>query len=130
VDGKEVELSVDSMDMYLADQPNKPQDFALWGEEATIVGQLPSGVKIDEDENFQVLVGKTIPIKARIGTRRDGEKSYVMVNGQEIKVTGGTLIVDKIEDEYVLHGRITLKVQTTTGEKTWSGTFKAAAAAS
>jgi hypothetical protein len=85
-------------------------------------------VRIDYAENWQVLVGKRVPLSARGGDPAYEKPAVVSVPGTgQFRVLGGSFTVEKIgpgvDGKTALSGRIELQVRSARGETTLNGRF-------
>ena len=131
VDGKNVDLSLEVMDVFLVKRGNAPEVFEIRGAGVMLVGEFPKGVRVDYGEHWDVLVGKTIALKAKGGERGDDKTAQLTLPGQSAcSVVGGSFTVEKVLPEgggqdgaTPLQGKIEIKCKTDQGEKTLKGTF-------
>jgi hypothetical protein len=128
VDGKPVEIALEKMDVNLVKRGNAPESFEIHGTGVVLVGTFPPGVKVDYGENWAALVNQAVSILPRGGDRREPEdSSLTLPGGTPWKVTGGSFTVTELvsddEDAMALKGRIEIKCETPTGERTLQGTI-------
>jgi hypothetical protein len=127
--GATSEMSLDRMDIYLTED-GYPEYFEIQGTGVVLVGEIPQELKVDYEEAFEKLVGKTIPLLPRGGDPREEKDATVTINGLAYPVSGGTFTVQKVtgkftgsEGDKTLHGTIELKVPGADGDRTVTGTF-------
>lgn len=127
-DGSGIPVPLESMEVWLTDDPSRPERFEIQGDGIAIVGTFPRDIRVDYDENWQLLIGKSIPISERGGDPRYEKPAVLTVPGVgQFRVVGGSFTVERIEPgwngETPLIGRIELRVRAATGEKSLNGTF-------
>lgn len=123
-------LALEQMDIYLVEDDSDPEMFKLYGDEATLVGVLPTSQHVGYDEDFDQLIGKTIALEASGGDPREPEDAYITIDGRRVSVVGGTLRIDKVtgswsgaDGDKTLWGTVELQVEEDEGERTIRGTF-------
>lgn len=131
MDGKQVTMPLEIMNVYLVEDHQYPEIFEIEGDGVVLVGQFPLDIHVDYEENWKLLIGKEIKISASGGDPRNERNSSIKPPEQKaMKVLGGTFVCEKFSGQYAgrdgdmtLSGKITLRVSTPSGEKTYSGTF-------
>jgi len=132
VNNEEISLPLKTMNVFLTDGESEyPETFEMAGNGVFLLGKFPQGVSVGYDEDWDVLIGKTINILPS-GTDTGFEQESVITfpGTQQLKVESGILIPELvsgkqagIEGDMTLSGKITLDVQTEDGLQTYSGTF-------
>jgi len=128
VDGKPVDLPLEKMDVNLVKRGNFPETYEIHGTGVVLVGEFPKGVNVGYGEDWNVLVGKAVPILPTGGSEGQKLESTLTLPGQPAyPVTGGSITVAEIGEDIdaktPLSGRIEIQCQTPQGEKTFRGTF-------
>jgi hypothetical protein len=131
VDGKEVSLPLKVMDVYLVDDENYPESYYIKGDGVSLLGEFPDGIHVGYGEKWDALFDEMILISQQGGDPYNTRASQISLPGQPgLKVTDGYFIVSKLTGKYAgskgdltLHGTISLTVETSSGEKTYEGTF-------
>lgn len=128
IDGTTVALPLDAMDVWLTDDPARPEYFEIHGDGIAIVGTLPRNLRIDYAENWHVLMGQSVPLSARGGDPQYDRPSVLTVPGiGQFRVVGGQFTVDDVQPGRngltPLTGRIELRVRAARGQKSLNGTF-------
>jgi len=130
--GSTVEASIERMDIYLVDDESYPEIFEIMGDDAVLVGELPTTVHVGYGEDWQRIFGVPIAIRASGGDPRETKTSWVRLNGVQVPVSGGTIRFEKItgkwngsEGDKTLWGTIELRVPGADGEKTVTGKIAA-----
>lgn len=97
--GKQVEVSLQGMDIFLMDPDRKSgqsETFLVHGEETELAGALPEGLNVGYEEDFAQLVGKTLEIQAEFNPNGEGPiKARLTVGKDTHQVTGGTITVTR-----------------------------------
>lgn len=128
LDGSSMPVSLETMEVWLTDDPSRPERFEISGDGIAIVGVFPRDVRVDYDENWQVLIGRSIPLSGWGGDPRYEKPAVLTVPGVgQFRVVGGSFTVERIEagwnGETPLIGTIELRVRAAVGEKSLHGTF-------
>ena len=116
VDGSEVELPVEVMDVYLVeDQDEYPETFQIRGDGLLLVGTFPNDLHVGYGEHWEQMVGRVINIVAEEDVRARPETSVITLpDAAEASVAGGQFIVEKLNEsprgDSLLSGKITLQV--------------------
>jgi hypothetical protein len=126
--GTAAELALEQMDIYLTENDSYPEIWEMAGEGVVLVGQLPKDARVDYEEAFEKLVGRTIVVEAQGGDPRQPKSSAITLGGVSVPVSGGFLVVEKVtgkwggsEGDRTLHG--TVELQLAGGTRTARGKF-------
>ncbi len=117
--------------VYLYDNSAVPEDFEFLGEGIALVGRIPKDLSVGYAENWEKLLGKSLPISRSGGDPRARKESYIEFTGhRRWEVRGGEILPEKLsgskagsEGDRTLSGRLRVRVLTPLGEKTIEGTF-------
>lgn len=131
VDGADVRVPLEVMNVLLIKRGDDPEIFEILGPGVALVGEFPAGVKVDYEEKWSNLFGKTVELKTTGGDPREPKNAVLTLPGKpELKVLGGSFVAEKFtgkwdgsEGDKTLRGRIRIRVQIDGGEKTLEGTF-------
>lgn len=130
-DGADMELPLEKMEIYLVEEEQQyPEVFEITGSGVTLVGTFPMDCHVGYEENWPVLMGRTITVAAS-GGARDDMMSYVqMPDGGKAFVVGGSLVPEKIagkidgmDGNRTVSGTFVLRVRTGLGEEELTGRF-------
>ena len=131
IDGKDVTIPVEVMDIYLVDNhPDKyPETFHLHGESFAVAGSFPLDLRVGYGEDFTQMLERSVSIQETYNP--DGHEdidSYVdLPGGSSHYITGGTITVNKVLGPNpngagsVLEGKISLDLES---KGTVDGTFR------
>ncbi len=130
VDGADVKLPLEGLEVYLVEDEKRPEIFQLRGPSVTLVGELPAGLHVGYEGKWERLFGKTVTILPRGGNPREPQNSQITLPGKpSFRVSGGSFVAEKTTgkaaDKITIWGRVTLQVQGETGPLTLEGTFAA-----
>lgn len=129
--GSSVVVPVDAMNVYLTEDEFSPEQFAIQGDNVALMGAFPSGMKVGYEEDWNVLMGKTLII-APEGMTADGTaQSFVqLADGERASVLSGTVIFEKVsgntagqDGDITLSGRVMLVVRGGGGTENLIGTI-------
>ena len=130
-DGAEVELMLEYMHVYLVEEYDEyPEVFEIAGEGVSLVGTFPMACHVGYEDDWAVLLGKSIEV-APVGGARDDKMSYVqMPDGNKAFVVSGTLVpeelkgkIDGVDGDRTLRGTFMLRIRTGQGEEEIAGRF-------
>jgi hypothetical protein len=133
VDGKTVELKLETMDIFLVDpdaESQYPESFEIIGPEVILCGKFPMETRVGYGEKYENLTGKPIAITRENVDAREPKRSSLVVPGigEALVEDGSSFVVKKIgkgdNAKTPLRGTVTLKLQTAAGARTVNGTFK------
>lgn len=131
VDGAEYTVPSELMNVYLVEDENYPETFLIEGENLLLVGEFPLEVHVGYEEEWARLFGKPVTIRSSYDFRDGVRESYIRLPERtRYRVLDGSFAAGKLtgtyaglEGDLTLHGTITLRVETPSGEKTLTGTF-------
>jgi hypothetical protein len=121
VDGAEVKLPLESLDVFLVEDNQYPEIYELLGPSVALVGEFPTSIHVGYSNKWEQLFGKAIPIKPQGGDPRDEKDSHVTIPGKGMcKVIEGTFTAKKTTgktvDSLTLWGTVKLLVKPETGD--------------
>jgi len=129
-DGTTVTLPLHIMNVYLVEDHRYPETYELEGDGVVLAGEFPLDVHVDYDEAWEKLLGKSVAIKPKGGADGATESMLTLPGYGRLKVVGGSFTSEKysgkyagLEGDLTLSGSITIRVQTASGEKEYSGRF-------
>lgn len=128
IDGSDLAVPLEAMDVWLNEDPARPEAFEIHGDGVSIVGRMPTDLRIDYDENWQVLVGRSVPLSAEGGNPRFTGPAILTVPGVgQYRLLGGSITVEEVGPGWngrtPLTGRIELRIRAAVGEATLRGRF-------
>lgn len=128
LEGRTVSLPLDALDVWLTRSQSRPETYEIHGDGIAIFGTFPRDLRVGYEENWHLLVGKSIPISARGGVAQYEKPSVLTVPGiGQFRVVGGRFIVEEAKagryGQTPLVGRIELQVRAARGHKSLTGTF-------
>jgi hypothetical protein len=126
--GSSIPVPLESMEVWLTEDRSTPERFEIQGDGIAIVGTFPRDIRVDYDENWHLLIGRSIPLSGRGGDPRYEKPAVLTMPGVgQFRVLGGSFTVERIRPgrngETPLIGRIELRVRAATGETLLNGTF-------
>jgi hypothetical protein len=126
VAGKELSVPIEQMNYFHVKRNREtfPDGFELSGAGTSIRGRLELGF----EEEWEKLVGKPLKVLARSSDPDEGDSEITLPGRGQVKVTGGSLTVEKViapRPSPVLRGRIRLETAGAHGTETLEGTFQA-----
>ena len=123
-------LVLERMDIYLVEDESEPETFKLYGDDVTLVGEFPRGVHVGYEENLERLIGKAVELVTEGGNPRTPAEGYVVIDGRQVPVVGGTLRVEKVtgtwdgnDGDRTLWGTAELTLEDNGSRRTVRGTF-------
>lgn len=130
-DHGEIRIPLEVMDVFVTDRDDLNEKFEIRGTGVTLVGEFPLDLRVGYGEKWEVLLGKTIQLKAHGGEPgAEKESTLALPGGNPMRVTGGSFVAEKQSGKYTgeggdvtLSGRISIQVEDETGPKTLNGTF-------
>jgi hypothetical protein len=127
--GTTSEMPIDRMDIYLTED-GYPEIYEMHGPGVMLVGEFPRDARVDYEEKFENLLGKTIQILPNGGDPGEPKNSSVILSGMGAPVTGGTIQVEKITGKWqgsqgnkTLWGTIEVRIPGANGDRTVRGKF-------
>jgi hypothetical protein len=110
VEGREVELKVEVLDVYLVENPDAyPESYVLRGPDVGLVGKFPQDLHVGYGEKFDLLKQRPITILRETGLDVEESPSFVTLPGAKpVDVTGGTIKVERV-DGSTLSGTVLLQ---------------------
>ena len=143
VDGQEVRMPLDMMNVYLSENKNfhetfdlnSPVDYDSEDENeppyVQLSGKFPLDLRIGSSEHWELLFGKPIEISRYGGDRRLPHPSTLKLPDQPRRqVVGGTVTFEDIyyarirsNTSPTISGKIRIRVRLDQGETEYSGTF-------
>jgi hypothetical protein len=132
VDGVEVTLPLEAMNVYVTDNHEYPEHFEVLGVGITLVGECPLETRVDYEERWDVLIGKAIALSPRGGHPGEPREASVTLPGRPpMAVVEGSFVARRVsgdrpgkEGDKTLSGDVTIHVQDASGRTgTLSGTF-------
>ena len=115
VDGQEVRLQLEGLNVFLTDDEDWPETFELRGPGVQVFGTSPDGLHVGYGEEWSRVFGRTLRIDARGG--RDEAPSTVTIPGRgTLQIVGGELVPERVSGQYsdvdlTLSGRILLRTK-------------------
>lgn len=91
---QEVVVPIKGMDIFLVDPDSgseQPETFLVHGEGTELAGTFPKNLKVGYEEELTKLVGQTIQIQASSEPGGQSTKSRLNLNGESVRLKGGTL---------------------------------------
>jgi len=128
INGADLKVPLEAMDVWLNEDPDRPESFAIHGDDVSIVGRLPAELRIGYDENWQTLVGRAVPLSSEGGDPRFAVPAVLTVPGVgQYRLLGGSITVEQVgpawNGQTPLRGRIELRIRAAVGEASLRGTF-------
>lgn len=129
--GGEITIPLKSMDVFLVEDESYPEYFSIEADGAVLGGNFPGDVHVGYEEEWSRLFGKPVLVESQGGDPREMKECFIqLADGARARVTGGTIIFEKLSGKYqgsegdmTLTGRIMLSVETTLGIENVSGTI-------
>lgn len=124
------EMPIERMDIFLVEDEQYPEIFAMYGETVALVGEFPADLHVDYEEAFERLIGRDITIAPSGGDPREPRQSFVTLGGMRVPVLGGTFRVERVggkwagsEGNKTVFGSLQLRIPSAEGETTIRGRF-------
>ncbi len=131
IDGTQVKIPLDVMNVYLVEDVAYPETFEILGDGVSLVGKFPIDLHVGYEEDWQKLIDHEITISDSYEGYREIRSSTIILPGREpMTVLGGTLVFDSVTGKYAgrdgditLAGEVTLRVKTPSGQVDLKGTI-------
>ena len=116
LDGETHEASLESMDIFLQDDEESAEPFALAGDGVRLAGSIPGAIHVGYEEDFDRLIGHRVAILAS-GFDGSGDfDSSIELEDGPLAVEGGWMEIRSVtgtregsEGDRTLHGTIELR---------------------
>lgn len=128
VRGTGMAVPIEAMDVWLTDDPSRPESFEIHGDGVSLGGRLPVETRIGYDENWHVLLGREVILSANGGDPGFEKPAVLTVPGVgQYRVIGGTVTIEEVRPGWngqtPLTGRIRLRIRAAGGESVLEGTI-------
>jgi hypothetical protein len=127
-EGRTLDLPLERLDIYLTEDES-PEAFELHGPGVLMAGDLPDGIRVDYEENWDALLRQSIPIAAEGGSHNETPKSSTITLPDlgACRVLGGSFTVQSVGAERdartPVQGTCTIRCETRDGERVLRGKF-------
>jgi hypothetical protein len=126
--GQEVQLPLEHFNVYLVETKGEVESFEMRGPDVVLTGEFPAGVQVDYEENWKVLLQRTMDIGASGGDPSDPTFSTITLPALgACRVVGGSFVIETIGEgkdaKTPLSGTCTIRCETPQGPKTIEGRF-------
>lgn len=125
----QVPFTVERLNVYLTEDEKYPEAFEFEGEDISLVGLLPTGLRVGYDDNWKALTGHTIPFSRSLDDATADSGSHLRIPGESLlPVTGGEFTIQEVGEgadaKTPLAGEIRVRCLTPAGEREYRGTFR------
>lgn len=134
VDGADVRMPLEVLDVHLFDDDDMAETFELRGPGVVLVGEMPKGVHVGYAEKWEALIGRPVMLSDKPGGQPRRPKAPVLTlpGKPPVPVVGGQFTVESCsgsragsEGDLTVAGTITIRIRTAEGERTLTGRFAA-----